>query len=161
MRRSVIPFVALAFCGGLLLHCELGVPVRADTEGEACECPAPQEPVTLEAACELSHTIRGQPERYKFYAEFSDDRIRPESVLSVLLCDRRCFVQSTQEEVECIGCPPGMDCLPEQNSDGWAPREEIRCTLATALAVEDGRAIVPCSDPSRTWIYERVLLNLR
>lgn len=29
MRRSAIPFVALAFCGGLLLHCELGAPAHA------------------------------------------------------------------------------------------------------------------------------------
>lgn len=165
MRRSVIPFVALAFCGGLLLHCELGAPVWAgptdDEETEACECPAPPEPITIEGSCDKLQTLQSNPNHYQYYSEIVDERIKPESVVSVMLCDRTCFKQDTQAIIECTGCPPGFNCIGESVSDGWAPFDEIQCIRAGAFAVEDGRLVVQCSGGTFTYRYERILVNVR
>lgn len=128
MRTHTILLTALAFCGGLLLHCDVGE----------------SNPNVLSVACDHEVMVKGEDIVSRVYAIAEDSRISPVSVQSVLFCAPECS-DKDRKPVDC-GCPERLDCPPPENVDGWAPWDGVECLPVGKWGVSEGKLVASCID---------------
>lgn len=135
MRHPTLALIALAFTAGSLLHCELGIPAWAD------------DPKVISYGCSPT----GPENDPSLIADIHDSRIRPESVVSVHLCDIVC-TGSAGEDRDCP-CLLRSHCDPEGMK---AP-----CVPTTDYQFDAGRLIASCATRLGSAASSRVVVHLR